>query len=420
MIGNRGVSGPAVAIGIGMAWLAFGPAARAYGQAVRDSAGVRIVENARPLLPAARSWRVDPRPEVDIGGNEATAGDTLYEFVRVNGAVRLSDGRIVVAVDGSLTLRFYDARGRFVRSAGRDGDGPGEFRQLMGLHALRGDTLFVTDLGEVEYYTGDGRFARRGASRATNDQGYVWPGAVFDDGSYVGLDWNDTRAVPAGRQVRSLPLVRVSADGQRHDTIATLPAMEQVFDGRGPFGRQVVFAPAASVAAGRDRFYHGFPIRYEITVFDRNGSVLSVIRRAATRQRVTEAEREAYRSHTLQAALSDPYHPTTRERAERSIAQTVFAEEYPFFADLLADRTGHLWVKHYDYRDRFMIPGRSSTRTIAVPTRWDVFDPRGAWLCTVELPARFTPFEIGADYVVGLARDTDDIEQVHLYRLLKP
>ena len=389
-------------------------------QAVRDSAGVRIVENTRPLLPAGRAWRVDARPEVDIGGNEATAGDTLYDLVLVNGAARLSDGRIAVAVDGSLHLRFYDARGLFVRSAGRSGDGPGEFRQLMGLHALSGDTLFVTDLGEVEFYTGEGRFIRRGASRATNDRGFIWPGAVFDDGSYVGMDWNDMRPPPAGRALRSFPLVRVSADGQRHDTLGTLPGWEEISDGRQPYGRRVVFGATAPMAAGGDRIYHGFPVRYEISVFDRNGKALSSIRRNATRQRVTEAEREAYRKHALEAMLSDRMHPTTRERAERSLAQTEFAEEFPVFSDLLVDRTGHLWVKQFDYRDRFMRPGRSSTHTIPGPSRWDVFDSRGAWLCTVELPARFTPFEIGADYVLGLARDTDDLELVHLYRLRKP
>lgn len=36
--------------------------------------------------------------------------------------------------------------------------------------------------------------------------------------------------------------------------------------------------------------------------------------------------------------LSDQYHPTTRERAERSLAQTVFAEELPHFSDLLVHR----------------------------------------------------------------------------------
>jgi hypothetical protein len=36
------------------------------------------------------------------------------------------------------------------------------------------------------------------------------------------------------------------------------------------------------------------------------------------------------------------------------------------------------------------------------------------------MPPRFVPLEIGGDYVLGLARDADDIEQVRLHRLVKP
>jgi hypothetical protein len=57
---------------------------------------------------------------------------------------------------------------------------------------------------------------------------------------------------------------------------------------------------------------------------------------------------------------------------------------------------------------------------MTVPSIWDVLDPNGRWLCTVSLPARFTPVEIGSDYVAGLARDEDDVEQVRVYRLIKP
>jgi hypothetical protein len=386
---------------------------------VRDSSGVRIVENTQPALSPARAWRVDPRAVLEIGGDPAKGGDTLYEFVRVNGAARLTDGRIAVAVDGALAIRFYDAQGRFAQAAGRSGDGPGEFRQLMGLHALRGDTLFITDLGEVEWYTADGQFVRRGASRATNEQGFIWPGAVLDDGSYVGLDWNDMSPLDPGSRIRNLPLVQVSADVQRIDTLGMLPAMEAPVDAT-PFGRRRVFSPAASLAAGGDGVYYGFPNRYEVTMYDRGGRVVRRIRRAHTPQRVTEGERTAYREYALQAALSDRSHPTTRERAERFIGELVFAEEFPAFQTLLVDRAGYLWVKRYDYRDSFLTPGPSTTETIDVPTHWDVFDPEGVWLCSVELPARFTPFEIGADYALGLARDADEIEQIHLYRLRKP
>ena len=64
--------------------------------------------------------------------------------------------------------------------------------------------------------------------------------------------------------------------------------------------------------------------------------------------------------------------------------------------------------------------GPVSVHTFSKPSQWDVFSPAGVWLGRVELPASFTPLEIGADYVAGLWRDADDVEFVRFYRLLKP
>lgn len=61
-----------------------------------------------------------------------------------------------------------------------------------------------------------------------------------------------------------------------------------------------------------------------------------------------------------------------------------------------------------------------STGTFPRPARWDVFGPQGRWRCTVGMPGSFTPLEIGTDHVAGVWRDTDDVEHVGLYRLIKP
>ncbi|WP_419943063.1 hypothetical protein [Candidatus Palauibacter sp.] len=54
-------------------------------------------------------------------------GDPAYELFRVGGAMRLSDGRIVVANAGTGELRVYDPDGIHLASWGGQGDGPGEF-----------------------------------------------------------------------------------------------------------------------------------------------------------------------------------------------------------------------------------------------------------------------------------------------------
>jgi long-subunit acyl-CoA synthetase (AMP-forming) len=54
------------------------------------------------------------------------------------------------------------------------------------------------------------------------------------------------------------------------------------------------------------------------------------------------------------------------------------------------------------------------------PHRWLVFDTAGSWLGTVDTPARFTLNEIGADYILGVVRDSLDVQYVQMYRLEKP
>jgi hypothetical protein len=48
-----------------------------------------------------------------------------------------------------------------------------------------------------------------------------------------------------------------------------------------------------------------------------------------------------------------------------------------------------------------------------------VFDEGGAALGVVPLPPRFTPHQIGNDFVLGAWKDELDVEHVRLYRLLK-
>ena len=75
---------------------------------VRDSADVRIVENPRPPSQSRLAWQVSTEPAVSIGTLE---GEEPYLLHRVQDALILPDGRIVVANSGSNELRVFDASG---------------------------------------------------------------------------------------------------------------------------------------------------------------------------------------------------------------------------------------------------------------------------------------------------------------------
>src|SRR5687768_11995460 len=93
-------------------------------QSTRDSAGIRIVDNRSPAWTPAQRFTIAPRPSVVIGEEE---GDPPYLLSRVYAAARLPNGHIVIGNSSSSELRFFTSEGRFVKSAGRRGGGPGEF-----------------------------------------------------------------------------------------------------------------------------------------------------------------------------------------------------------------------------------------------------------------------------------------------------
>ena len=77
------------------------------------------------------------------------------------------------------------------------------------------------------------------------------------------------------------------------------------------------------------------------------------------------------------------------------------------YRGLTVDTDGNLWAELYN------VPVDS------IP-KWMVLDADGRWLGTVTLPKRFSPLDIGPDYILSLWRDADDVEPVQLYDLIKP
>jgi hypothetical protein len=83
-------------------------------------------------------------PLVDIGRVDGDADYLLHNAVS---SLRLSDGRTVILNAGSHQLRFYDDKGRHLKSVGTRGSGPGEFRRPIKLYLPHQDSIVVLDVG---------------------------------------------------------------------------------------------------------------------------------------------------------------------------------------------------------------------------------------------------------------------------------
>ncbi|HKI94018.1 MAG TPA: 6-bladed beta-propeller [Gemmatimonadales bacterium] len=163
-----------------IATIAFTACAGGSSRSARGTAP-HLIRATAPEWPDTAGWRIDSTPELVLGrvDTDLASNRPGQAFSDVRGAVRLSDGRIIVAEASTQELRVFDSTGRYVGEWGRRGGGPGEFRGLDGVFSIPGDTVIALDLG-LERIT---EFSRAGAVIAT--VGY--PGFDHVDGALSGV-----------------------------------------------------------------------------------------------------------------------------------------------------------------------------------------------------------------------------------------
>jgi hypothetical protein len=394
-----------------MATAACGGEAAGAGAMVRDSAGIRIVQNDAPAWKEGQGWTVSDTPAVDIGVAE---GEAAYQFSRVAGAVRLSDGRIAVADGRAGELRYFSADGRHLRSAGRRGGGPGEFQEMHWLGVGAGDSVLVWDAeaARLSVFSPDGAFVR------------AWK----PDGLRT---FPRVRAMVGGRALLMEPGMDPSRMSQRQgefrDTATWLhvplaggaprqlsrrPDAEMFGSGGNDIFMtdHVVFGRSLQVAGAADGYYAGDTDAFQVGFHGPDGALLRLIRRPNEPRRVTDADLNAYFAQDARMDLSGmPPEMAARFREmQRTLRERVpHRRTLPAFSELLVDGTGNLWV-------------RDPRPDADQPHRWSVFDGEGRWLGTVQTPADLRVRQIGADWVLGTALDELDVEHVRVHRIRKP
>jgi hypothetical protein len=398
-----------------------GDNARVAHATVRDSAGIRIVENSAPAWPADSGWHLSTAPRVAIG---VVQGDPHYQLDGVTTAVRLGDGRIVVANRGSDELRYYDTTGKYLSTSGRKGGGPGEFKSMSWMGRLAGDSVLVYDgsSNRLSVFDATGHFVRAATPPNSAQLRLSRVVGAFGDGSVVmstTMHLSVGGKLPNGLIRSPTTYAHVALDGTLLDTIGTFPGeavfMQSSSSGGGKYvtirtQRGGVYHTPVS-AVHDSAFYYGSSDAYEIGIYDAGGTLRRSIRRAQPNGKVTDEVIDQMKRAALegqQERTGKP--PTAEDRAalEKRYAELPMPETMPAYKSLVVDVDGDLWVQEFD-----VVPNRK-------PTRWTVFDPGGQMLGTVTMPVRFTPYDIGTDYVLGMWRDDLDVEHVQLYTLVKP
>lgn len=388
----------------------------AAAQTTRDSAGVQIADNTKPAWAPGREWRLSEKPILVLGDGKS-ADD---RFGRIVGTTRLSDGRVVVADESTLQLKFFDAAGRHLSSVGGKGQRDSEFRDFSAIARLAGDSIVVDAPEKSSIFAPSGTFVRsiRFGPFAPGVLQTPFAMAVgrFDNGNAVVVDFPQGRHAPAGARqwVDSSSLFLVDRSGAVVRPLGKAAAA--LFVAGKTYAAPMDLGPQAVYASSGNALYWGFNDQYAIRVYDAEWKLQRIIRRAWTPRRLTARDLDEYVDGWMQ--MWSKKTGAERDAERKQMREQAYPESLAPYSAIVATPAGELWVREPDLTGA---PGCWCLAGVStVPSKWSVFDAGGRWLGDVTMPPRFIPLEIGADYVLGRSRDADKIARAVMYRLDKP
>jgi hypothetical protein len=357
-----------------------------------------------PLLLLAQSPGIalDPPSRVRIGSAD---GEEVTLFNRISGAVRLSSGEIVVANQGSNELRWFSPTGAWLRTVGREGSGPGEFRGLRRLLLLPGDSLLAEDglLVRMTLYDARGTLVRSWQISPAGSGITPPPIGRLADGSFVAVTERELSPPPGHTQYRAI-LLRYR-DGVVRDTLVTTAGGEAfsvpcgTATSPGICGMGVPYGLRTQAAIADGRVFIGNGERYELLRITLPSGRVDTLRRSVPEVPL-DAARRAYFVDSIVEGLPPARQALVRDR----FAGAPMRRAMPFFDALLGDDRGRLWL------------ARPQVRAAAMRT-WDVLDADGALIGSTQFPSGLRITHIANGHVVGVLRDADGVEYVETYRL---
>ena len=111
-----------------------------YPQLIEMIKGVKVITN--PEYPRDGVFKLDLEEDLSIGIEE---GDERYMLNEPQDAQVTDDGTIYIMDWGDTCIKVYDSEGRYLRTVGREGVGPGEFSTPVYMDISADGKIFLMD-----------------------------------------------------------------------------------------------------------------------------------------------------------------------------------------------------------------------------------------------------------------------------------
>jgi len=351
-----------------------------------DSAGARLVEVLR--------FSGEDGTPAEIGQPRSLAVD--------------EEGRVYVVDSKPSVIKVFSPVGVLVRTIGREGEGPGEFRA--GFIAVRGKHIALNDpeIGRATVWDTAGVFLRSWHSSCC-----YWSDIQIDRENRIHVPSVFSRK--KGEPSRGVPYVRWSVEGDKLDSV-WVPHREAAkvwrISIKGSDGDPVMamvlpipLQPDLRSALHPDGgLVYGWTGAYWLTRSTTGGDSVRVFGRAWTPEAISDDRRKA----AVEARIKQVAEGYGEENARKSFDLADVPATLPAFATVQVDEGGQVWVR------RHPVTVADSARTA-----YDVFDSTGAYLGPVSVPLKLPEYGLQAwtrDGVVAIVEDDDGRPTVVRFR----
>jgi len=331
--------------------------------------GTKIIKN--PSEPVYGEILLELEEELSIGRED----DDNYLFYDPRNISVDEQRNIYILERGNHRIQKFNKDGNYLRTIGKEGQGPGEFERPYSLVLDKNSNIYVSDRRKIHFFNPSGEFVK---TIPLSDQ--VNNFFVSSEGNIFGLM---TQRI---EKERTRLIVKMNSEGKILKNIVQLAEVTQVmrksenvtstFSITHDYNYSLYFT-----FSDNNQIYYGDSSEYSFSRINLEGNVELIIKKEESYQSISQKEKDK-----ILEAFSELIKQWPKGVVEEAVQ---FPAHRPFFNRVLIDDKGRIYIKKVK-------PVLDETESL----EFDVFSPEGYYLYKTTLP--FSPEIIKNGYLYDL------------------
>jgi len=357
--------------------------------------GIKVIKN--PAEPLYGEIKLELEEDLSIGNEE----DENYLFYGARDIQVDTDGNIYVLDRGNHRLQVFDKDGKYLRSIGKRGQGPGEFSQPSCLQIdEETGNIFVADFRSMTIiiFEKEGKYIDKDVHlvELLNDFYLDSDRCIWGKFSLPGIN-------VIYRFIKKLTLT-----GKVEKTLAEIPYHTQRIEISKTREGNTTSLLAAMVNSGyeddlfiyrvnNDTFIYGHSKKYELIAVDKAGNALFMIRKDESPIKITKNERERIKNRIKEGIMMQGHY-------------------VPEISIKFPDYKAHFYSIITDDKSRIYVRKNPVARESNTNHEYDVFNKEGLYLYKINSDHYPEVIKDGYVYTIVVNEETG-LEQIKRYRI---